>query len=1286
MSHSPWRCVLVGVLVVLMAAVGATAYGQGGAATSSLSGTVVDSSGAIIPGADVSAKNNATGAVTQAVSDATGNFTIPAIPPGVYTVTISLMGFKTVTMPDVQVTVGTASQVKKVVLEVGQLQETVVVTGATQIVQTESAAVATTLTTAQITTVPLPTRNTLDFVASLPGVTTTSSIRGSTVMGLPASATNITIDGINVQDNYLKSSDGFFARINPRMDAVEEVTVSTANPGAESAGQGAVQIRFVTRSGTNRMQGSAYEYARRTKWNSNYWFNERDGLKKDRTDADTWGGRIGGPILKDKLFYFFNYEQWTQPASQARTRTVLTADAVNGTFSYNGMPAPVNLYALAASKGQVATPDATTAEILKGVQAVLSQGTLLETGNPITRNFTFQNPAEQVRRYPTTRIDWNITSKHRVGVSYYLQQYRSTPDQLNSYDPSYPGFPGEGGQNSDRFSWMGNWRWTVSSNMVNEMRGGLTGGPVKFGDGITKDTYITDFPWNGYAISTPIQTSTYRSTGPSLRDAPTYVLEDTVSWIKGKHNIGIGGTFTQVNMDLTSYTVAPTISMGVDQFDPAYGMFTTTNFPGASSSDLGNARSLYALLTGRVTQISGNARLDASTGKYVYNGDYQQTAYQREFGFYVQDSWRIRPDLTITGGIRWELQAPFVSTSAAYSRPLDYCNNYGISGCGADGLSVNLFNPGVLNGQATQFKAYAKGERAYDPNYTNFAPSVGAAWRPQVKGGFLEKLLSPDPVLRAGYSKTYTREGMASVSGIYGANPGGSITATRNMSLGTLVYGDNSKLPLLMRNGFDQFGPPPFADSPSYPLTPTTSNSSNDFYPTTQTPYAHSWNISFQRTITKNTAIDIRYSATRMVGGWWVGGRDMNEFNTIENGFLNEFKLAQANLRANIAAGKGNTYAYTGAAGTSPLPIMLAWLNGSTNAAATTSYTGSGWTNTTLYNYLGIQNPQPQNFASYLQTNNTTYPANAKKAGLADNFFIVNPSVSGGGAWVTGRPEDSSNSRFDALQIELRRRMSNGFLVAGSYQYVIRGQSMSFYSLRNADGTYVDTSAPLHSLKANWVYELPFGQGKKWGGGVGRGMNLLIGGWSWDGNLRTQSGNRINFGNVRLVGMTDEELRSVYKLRFAPDAQGKTRVYMLPQEIIDQSIKAYSFDATSPTGYSSTLGAPTGKYFAPASGPDCVNGYTGQCSGGVALQHFVTGPAFFRVDMAFGKRLDITKRVWVDLRADVLNVFDNTNFYGVTGVGSTTTSGYEVTSAYRDPNGTQDPGGRILQFSARISF
>lgn len=247
-----WLCCVL-FCAALMISFSARADAQG-AATTTLAGTVVDSSGAMIPGADVVAKNNATATEYRAVTDSTGHFNIAALSSGTYTVTVSLMGFKTVSLPDVVVIPNLANSVKPVVLEVGQVAETITVTGSTELLQTQSATVATTLNTAQVSKTPLPTRNTMDFVIMLPGVSTTGAPRYSTIMGLPGSALNITIDGLNVQDQTLKSStsSSFFAYINPRIDAVEEVTLSTSNPGAESSGQGAVQVRFQTRSGTNQ--------------------------------------------------------------------------------------------------------------------------------------------------------------------------------------------------------------------------------------------------------------------------------------------------------------------------------------------------------------------------------------------------------------------------------------------------------------------------------------------------------------------------------------------------------------------------------------------------------------------------------------------------------------------------------------------------------------------------------------------------------------------------------------------------------------------------------------------------------------------------------------------------------------------------------------------------------------------------------------------------------------------------------------------------------------------------
>ena len=733
----------------------------------------------------------------------------------------------------------------------------------------------------------------------------------------------------------------------------------------------------------------------------------------------------------------------------------------------------------------------------------------------------------------------------------------------------------------------------------------------------------------------------------------------------------------------------------------------TGNFPGASSTDLTNAKNLYAFLTGRITSINSAAYLSGA-GQYVNRGDSYQRAHEDEYGFYVQDSWKARPDLTVTYGIRYELQRPFMMDNAAFSRPLTYCNNYGVSGCLADGLTGNMFAPGTGTGAITQLRAFGANEPAYIAPKNNWAPSVGVAWRPHLaSNGWLQKILSADPVFRAGYSKAYTREGVAAISGIFGANPGGSVDDSRNMSLGNLVS-SNSQLPFLLRNGFSQLTPGAYPAAPSYPYTPLTTNSVNDFYPNTQTPYAHSFTASFQRTLGKNMAVDIRYVGTRNYGGWWVGGRQINEYNTVENGFLDEFKLAQANLAANIAAGRGNTFAYKGAGtGTSPLPIMLAWLNGLPSSAASTSanYTGTAWSSSTFYGYMAKMNPSPQGLAEYLMVGSSVYFINATKSvanggpGLPTNFFVVNPGVpynsstGNGGLWITGRPQDSYNNKYDALQVELRRRMSGGLLVQASYQYVIRSISngSGFYTVR-VPGVYLTTSVPKNVLKINWAYELPFGQGKPVMGGVGRLGQLVVGGWSLDGNLRAQSGNVLNFGNVRLVGMTDQQLQDEFYLRFVKDTAGVTHVYMLPDDIIQNTIKAYNTSATSATGYSS-LGAPTGRYFEPISAADplgnptgCISGYSTQCTGNVPLQHYVRGPAFFRTDIGLGKRIDFTKRVWGDFRVDILNVFNNIDYFGTTSLGSTQTSGYEVTTAYKDSSNTQDPGGRIIQLSIRVSF
>ncbi len=652
---------------------------------------------------------------------------------------------------------------------------------------------------------------------------------------------------------------------------------------------------------------------------------------------------------------------------------------------------------------------------------------------------------------------------------------------------------------------------------------------------------------------------------------------------------------------------------------------------------------------------------------------------------------------------------PFTSANLFFTQLSDYNMLYGISGLNAAGQPNYFWSPGLANnGIATPtVVSLTPGSQPFKADKNNIAPSFGVAWKVPVKrGGWLSWLLSDDPVLRGGYSRAYTREGLSTVADIFAANPGGNIPASRNQGLGNLINPGQS-WPLLLRQT-NQLAPPPFASTPSYPLTVSFANSINAFAPDTQTPWVHSFNIGFQRAITKNSVIELRYVGTRARGGWVDGGRGINELNVVENGWMTEFQHAQANLLVNektynttwggtpVTGKVAGSFAYNGLTGQYPLPLIQSYFTGvaQTTANNPALYTSANYANSTWLNYLTPTNPNPTGMAANFFTD-ATLRGNGTNAGEPTNLFYMNPAISGN-VWVTGRPQDQLMSNFDATQLEFRRRMSGGLQVSASYQYIIRQNTTSYVSVRTGP-EMISQSSPKHAVKFGFNYELPFGQGRRWGGGAGRILNEAIGGWSIDGNARLQSGNILDFGNVLLVGMTDQQLQDaigVYTMADSAVNSGGNpnilRVFMLPQDIIKNTILAYSTSATSPTGYSGA--APSGRYFAPIRSSGCLQPYAGACvvNGqivtGPADHHYVTGPAFMRIDLAVTKRFDVYRRVNAELRIEALNVLNNIDWLGVTTLGGTTANSYQITSAYSDMSNTQDPGGRILQLSWRINF
>jgi hypothetical protein len=1285
----------------------------------SITGTIKDPHGAVVANASVTVKNNATGLQRTTTSSEDGIFTVPQLQTGVYTVTIvASSGFKKAEVTALKVDVGNPTAVN-VTLELGTSQETVTIVGGGEVLQTQTANIGNTITGRQITELPFTSRDALDLVLTLPGTQTPARPRSSTINGLPKGSLTITLDGLPDQAEDSKSNDGFFTFVRPRIDAIEEVSLSSAVPGAESSGDGAVQIKFSTRRGGNEYHGSGYWYHRNTWLNSNYFFNNQSGTPRQAMILNQPGVRFGGPILfphliksRDRAQFFFNYEEFRLPGATARQRNVVTSDAANGIFKY-GTGGSVNLLTLAAGKDCdpataglqpcTSTIDPQIGAMLGSIRSSLSKGSVTNLSDPNLQRFTWNSPASQVRKFSTVRLDFKLSKKHSLENIWNYNVFVSSPDQLNSRDSIFPGIEmGIGGQYSDRFSDSIALHSTFKSNLVNELRMGIgAGGTVLF----FPETFAGAFaPLGGFNVSFGVfapggntLSSPASGSSSSRNHAPAKVLSDNLSYVRGNHSFTFGGEYAQYNAYSFSVSrVVPAITLGLDTNDPANtAMFAAANFPGASSTDITNAKNLYALLTGRVTTITASAFTNEETGKYTYLGDFIQRVRQRTVGVYAQDSWRMKSNLTINAGLRWEMQNPYVVLNNNYTQPAGgYAGVWGISGVG------NIFKPGTLSGTATSFVPFPQKTHAYNRDWNNFAPSLGFAWTPNIKGGLLGRLAgeSGQTVLRGGYSIAFVREGTDVMNSVIGGNPGGTLSATRSIALSTVTPGT------LLRNPAS-LGAPATPAAPVYPMTLTSavpysvSNGSNAFLPNLKTGWVQSWSFGIQRELTKDTVIEARYVGTRGMDLW--NQYNLNETNIVENGFASEFRLAANNFAQNIAHGCGATFRYFGAApsganaactGTSPLPIILAHFSGAVDPTNAANYSSTQFTSSTFTNLLSPANLNALSFAANL-INTLGNRNNAAAAGFARNQFIVNPDTFGG-AFVV---DNGGKTWYDAFQFELRRRLSRGLLVQGSYTFSKSESSIYgtdgavFYQPRTLRNRALDKNiSPFdltHALKANWIWELPFGRGRSFLSSANGLVDRLAGGWAIHGQARLQSGSTFSFGNVQLVGMTARELQKAIKIRKTTDATtGAGVIFYLPDEIILNTRRAFN---TSNTGFS-TLGAPTGRYISPANSNGCIQTFTGQCGFANLIMH---GPHLTRFDISVVKKTKITESINFEMRAEFLNAFNNINFkIGSQTAADTSVTNFsgatfgQTTAAYQDLSTTNDVGGRMVQIVLRLNF
>jgi len=1359
--------------IVLLAAAQLGLFAQ---TAGSIAGTVVDSNGAVVPGAGVLIKD-AGGQEFSATTSDNGTYRVPAVQAGIYVVTVKAPNFKTSVVQNVKVDVGTPATVN-ITLQAGDVKETVTVTGGGEVLQTQTATVGASITGRQIVETPVPSRDALDLIGLLPGTATVGRPRTATIDGLPKGALTITLDGVDIQANDARSSDGYFTYVRPRVDAIDEVTVSTANPGAESSGDGAVQIKFVTKRGTNDYHGGLFFQHRNEALNANYWYLNRNppvslasptGLDdngkalRQKIRLFQYGGNASGPIPlprfgdgdngwfdsgKDKRFFFVNYEEFRLPQSLSRTRKVLTPDAQAGIYKYRAsaagfatlpntptttcvpfgtgqMECSVDVYKVAAAQAADCNPnvagtqpcpsvaDPTVAAMFNKIRSSLSGIPLLPiTANPNLLDYNFNATSSDVRKFLTMRFDVNVTKKHSVEFVINRQSFDSSPDLLNGREGRFPGYKGYS-QISDRNSWTVAVRSTLAQNIVNEARYAVQeGGPTVFFGELS----AADFDeYGGYNITSAVTLGGTASTSPisttSIQNSktPVYDLTDSATWIKGSHSINFGGEFKRIvaigdNID----RFVPSVSFGILSTDTVpQNMFTTCSsstftaacrVPGGGSTQQSELRNLYALMTGRVSGFTDTAYLDTAAGTYSEAIPRHRVTEQRSYGLFIQDNWRIKPNLSVNYGVRWQPQTGFVAkTFGNYTKLESPDQVYGLSGAG------NLFKPGTLTGSAPRVVPVEVGESVYPTDWNNFAPTVGVVWSPDFGDKHILRTLfgrSGQSVFRGGYSVSFVREGTNLLELINGANPGGTLSLSRSTSVaGSLTVGTNFSDP-----NNPNLTPLPgiLGTNVSFPIALGPSDSTNSFNPNIKTGQVTSFSFGYQRELDKNTVIEVRYVGDKGTG--MQRQININEFNTIENGFAAEFVKAQQNLYLNIAAGKGSTFAYfADVPGSNQLPIMLAYFNTKVtyDPANPARYAAANFTNSALVAALSRNNPNVGAFNTSNFEADAQRRINAVANGLPINFFYVNPTTISGGSWLV---ENTNESWYNSAVIEVRRRLSSGLRFNANYVFS-KAMANAFTSDAEGGGGLpptvrdfgydlarnVQISDIRHQFKFEGTYDLPFGSGRQFFAGANPVVKQLIGGWSIAPVVRWQSGAPINLGNVQLVGMDRKELQKAIKVRKEAD-----QVYWLPDDIILNTQKAFDISVANTNtngGYGTQFGTggPQGRFIAPAGYGNCVSTYGGQCG---FSRLVVYGPGFFKFDASLAKTTRIGERARVELRATVLDVLNHPNFRVTSwsgdtaspAIGGSTFGQLPNGAAYQDTSTTNDPGGRLIDIIVRFIF
>ncbi|HXG86862.1 MAG TPA: TonB-dependent receptor [Vicinamibacterales bacterium] len=1136
LSPKVWRARLRAVALVALVHIGlgSAAFAQTGTAT--LIGEVADAQKNVVPGATVTVTQVSTSASQVSITDERGAYRFGNVQPGVYTLRVELAGFKTAITESVQLQVDSATR-QNVVLEIGGISETVSVMSQAARLNTTDASLGNNMSREQIRSLPVEAQNVVHLLSLQPGAVfiptanpATVDPRYGSVAGARADQQSVTLDGIDVNDPQLATA--YTSAIRMTQEALQEFRVSTSNYNAEMGRSSGPQVSLITRSGTNQYGGSGYWTARRTATSSNEYFLKLSQLgsgkesQAPKLDKDIFGGSFGGPIRRNKLFFFGNLEALRENSEAPVTRGVPSNSMRDGVLLYRcavaalcpggtvrGLTGNHNVEAgfygmtpaeIAAIDPLGIGPSLAAMEYFRKYPSPNDPGT---DGRNLM-DYRFAAPIENEFLNLISRVDYKAADNHS-----FFGRFGKQDDTINNATQ----FPGTAPRRQRLFNNLGGalgYDAVLSPTLTNSFRYGFT----KIDEnnaGVTDGNYVTFrfiSPFDGKGDGATTFTDT--------RQTPTQNIVNDLSWFKGRHTMKAGTNirYTRVpkNRFQSSYlsaSVNPSWVAGVGRRNMPGSAFCTVpgcNLPAVASSFQGGYADTWLNILGVLSTATQRVNYNIDGTPQAPGSPVSREIASDEYEVYLQDAWQLRSNLTLTAGVRYGLYSPPYEVNGFQVAPTISMGQWfderarnaanGIPSNASPLITFDLAGP----------KNNRKGFYAWDKN--NFAPRVALAWTPTSR-----------IVLRGGYSKVFDRVGVGLATNFDEGFAFG--LSTQITSPFGAAYESN---PGARFRGIDVMPPTmPAAPRGGFPQTPPIragiiTSSIDD---TLVTPSAHMGSATIGFDLGSNYTFEAGY-----VGRF---GRDLlvrrdlaMPLNLVDPASKTDyFTAAQAIIRAAQGAGlTGNSPASAYA----NLPAVAYWENIFPAAAR------AGLTATQVIARAFMQNG-PDWITALYDLDTACIPACSKFGPYA---YFAEQYDSLGGISSIGR------SNYNGLNLTLRRRYSSGVQFDINYtlsksedmgSQVERGSAFGNFSNGGNSGFLINSFDPelnygvsdfdiRHQVNTNWLAELPVGRGKRFGSGVNSFINHLIGDWSVAGLMRWTSGFPFNVSNCRSCWATNWNL------------------------------------------------------------------------------------------------------------------------------------------------------------------